>query len=85
MIPVRAILGSLPPVSPAVAGLNWLLRKAWNSIRPRCVALLDAVEVDGCIEGHIVVDDELGLISIPSLNMRDQSHAYLDIIAFIQP
>lgn len=62
VVPIGSILSGLPPVGPAAAGLNWLLGQAGNTIRPRSVMLLDAVEMNGGVEGHVVVNDKLKLV-----------------------
>ena len=59
MVPIGSILSGFPPVGPASARLNWLLGQTRNSIRPRRVMLLDAVKMNGRVEGHVVVNNKL--------------------------
>lgn len=59
MVKIGSILSGFPPVGPASARLNWLLGQTRNSIRPRRVMLLDSMEMNGRVEGHVVMNNKL--------------------------
>lgn len=73
MVPVGSILSGLPAVCPTVPWLDRLLRQARDTVRPRGTLLFNTVEMDRGVEGHVIVHNDLGSISIVGSDPSVQS------------